>query len=495
MSELPILSITILLPLISAVYITFFISQSKSPNKQIYAMYVAVLCGALTLLSTIYLLIKFDVTKNSFQFVERYSWFAPFGLEFHVGVDGISLYFIFLTALLTLICIIASIFTVKKQIKEFLLCFMLLEAACIGAFISLNLLLFYLFFEIVLIPMYIIIGVFGGENRVYAAFKFFIYTFLGSVFFLLALLFIYKTTYSFEMAKLNILLPSLNIETQKILWLATFIAFAIKVPIVPFHTWLPDAHVQAPTGGSMMLAGVLLKLGTYAFLRISLPMFPDACQYFAPYVEMLSTFAIIYGSLVAFAQTDMKKVIAYSSVAHMGFVTGGIFSFTEVGVSGAVFQMISHGVISSALFLIVGILYERNHTKQIEMFGGVATVMPKLAVLFMIAMLGSIGLPGTSGFIGEFMSIFGIFSSYKVLGSIASLGIVMGAIYMLGLYKNIMFGEINNAQVRKFKDLDPYEYVALIPLILLIIYWGIIPSNLLNVINPSVQNLINIFAK
>lgn len=489
MSDLPILSISILLPLISALYITFFVSQSKSARKQIYAMYVAILSSILTLISTIYLVLTFDtISSYQFQFVERYKWIDSIGLEFYVGVDGLSIYFIFLTALLTFICIVASLFTVKKYIKEFLLCFLLLESFCIGAFSALNLLLFYGFFEVILIPMYLIIGVWGGGNRIYAAVKFFLYTFLGSVFLLVALIYIYSSYNTFDIAELS---TKMNPEfgVGKFLWLAMFISFAVKVPMIPFHTWLPDAHVQAPTAGSVMLAGILLKLGGYAFLRVMLPLLPDATIYFAPYVMWLSGFAVIYASFVALAQEDMKKMIAYSSVAHMGYVTAGIFSLTTSGMTGAVFQMISHGVISSALFLVVGMLYERHHTKEISKYGGVAASMPVLATFFMIAMLGSVGLPGLSGFIGEFLSILGAFEVNSIVGIMCAFGVIIGAVYMLKLYKLVMFGEVTNKSIIKFKDLELYEKAAMIPLIGLVIYIGIKPECILSVINVPIEHL------
>ena len=493
MLDLPILSISILLPLFSALYITFFISQSRSERKQIYAVYVAILSSVLTLIATTYLLFSFDKYQDSFQFVERYRWVDKIGLEYFVGVDGLSLFFIFLTALLSLVCIVASLFTIKKYIKEFLLCFLLLESFCIGAFSSLNLLLFYGFFEVILIPMYIIIGVWGGENRIYAAVKFFLYTFWGSVFFLLALIYIYTQTGTFNIIELSTLLPQLPCGVQKILWIAMFISFAVKVPIPPFHTWLPDAHVQAPTAGSVMLAGILLKLGGYAFLRISLPMFPSASEAFSEYVIWISSFALVYASLVAYVQTDMKKMIAYSSVAHMGYVTGGIFSFTEKGINGAIFQMISHGLISSALFLVVGILYDRHHTKEISKYGGVAASMPILATLFMIAMLGSIGLPGLSGFIGEFLSIAGIYEVNPLMGVICAFGVVLGAIYMLKLYKAVIFGQVTNQDVARFEDLYLYEKAALIPLIILVIYIGIFPSDVLRIIQLPVIKIADLY--
>ncbi|MFP3011494.1 MAG: NADH-quinone oxidoreductase subunit M [Rickettsia sp.] len=490
MLELPIISISIFLPLISVLYILLFISQSKKADKAIYVMYVAVLSSILTFISTIYILIEFDSSNPAYQFVERYTWLDKIGLEFHVGVDGISIFFVALTSFLTLICTIGSLFTVKKYIKEYLICFLLMESFCIGAFTSVNLLLFYLFFEAILVPMYIIIGVWGGENRIYAALKFFLYTFFGSVFFLLSLIYIYSKIHSFDLIYISELTYNIPLFAQQILWWAIFIAFAVKIPMIPFHTWLPDAHVQAPTSGSVILAGILLKLGGYGFLRVLLPLFPSISQEFAIYVIYLSVIAIIYASLVALAQKDMKKMIAYSSIAHMGYVTIGIFSFTEAGVSGAIFQMLSHGMISSCLFLIVGTLYERLHTKEIAKYGGVASKMPVLATFFMIAMLGSVGLPGTSGFIGEFLSLLGIYKVNVIATFIAALGIILGAVYMLKLYKEVMLGEITNKEIMHFRDLYKYEIISIAPLILLIIYFGLMPSSILNVFRLSVENLL-----
>ena len=490
MLELPIISITIFLPLISVLYILLFISQSKKPDKQIHIMYVAVLSSILTFISTIYILIEFDSSNPAYQFVERYSWLDKIGLEFYVGIDSISIFFVSLTSFLTLICIVGSLFTVKKYIKEYLVCFLLMESFCIGAFTSINLLLFYLFFEVILVPMYIIIGVWGGENRIYAAVKFFLYTFFGSVFFLLSIIYIYSKIHSFDLSNIGEFTNNFPLHVQQILWWAIFIAFAIKIPMIPFHTWLPDAHVQAPTSGSVILAGILLKLGGYGFLRVLLPLLPNASQEFAIYVIWLSVIAIIYASLVALAQKDMKKMIAYSSIAHMGYVTIGIFSFTDSGVSGALFQMLSHGIISSCLFLIVGTLYERLHTKEIAKYGGVASKMPVLATFFMIAMLGSVGLPGTSGFIGEFLSLLGIYKVNVIATFVAALGIILGAVYMLKLYKEVMLGEITNKEIINFRDLYSYEIISIVSLILLIIYFGLMPSSILNVFHLSVENLL-----
>lgn len=494
MLGLPILFITIILPLISAFYIGLFITQSSSPNKRLYSMYVAILSSILTLICSATLLLRFDPEDANYQFVEHYSLVDQIGLEFYIGLDGISVYFVFLSAFLTLICIVASLFTIQKQIKEYLLCFLLLESFCIGAFSSLNLLLFYLFFEAILIPMYLIIGIWGGQERMHAAIKFFLYTLFGSVFFLLTLIYIYISFHTFSIPLLTNLMPELSLNIQRIIWLAVFIAFAVKVPMIPFHTWLPDAHVQAPTAGSMMLAGILLKLGAYGFLRISLPMLPVASFEMQDYVMILSAVTVVYASFNALAQVDMKKMIAYSSIAHMGYVTAGIFSFTALGINGAIFQMISHAIISSALFLIVGILYERNHTKMIDQYGGVANKMPHLAVLFMVSMLGSIGLPGTSGFIGEFFSVLGILKVNIWYAIISATGVIFGALYMLKLYKEVMLGKIGES-VMNFSDLKSYEIIALLPLVVLIIYFGIVPSDIFDIIDLAVQHLTQVYDK
>lgn len=491
-SNIPILSITILLPLISAFYIGFFIGRSNLDNKETHAIYVAILASSLTMISAISLMLGFDKNVSDFQFVEQYNWVDSIGLEFFVGVDGISIYFVLLTAFLSLLSIIASLFTVQKKIKEFLVCFLLLESFCIGAFCSLNLLLFYGFFEATLIPMCLIIGVWGDKNRVYASIKFFLYTFAGSVFLLLSLIYIYVKSGTFDITELPNYLKHLPLERQQLLWFGIFIATAVKIPMVPFHTWLPDAHVQAPTSGSVMLAGVLLKLGGYAMLRIIIPMFPNATESFSIYVLWLSGIAVIYASFVAFAQSDMKKMIAYSSIAHMGYVTGGIFSCSISGISGAVFQMISHGIISAALFLTIGILYERHKTKEISYYGGVSVSMPLLSFYFMIFTLGAIGLPGLSGFVGEFLSIVGIFSADIITGVVCSFGVILSALYMLVLYKRVFLGSASDA-VLKFRDLCIVENLVLLPLAILVIYFGIKPNSILSIIDLSVVDLVSIY--
>ena len=364
MENFPILLITILLPLFSAAFIMLFVKQSMNPAKVLYSKYVTVLSSVLTFICSSYLIANFDFS-GGYQYVEKYEWMKSIGLDIELGVDGISVFFVFLTALLTIICIAISMLSITKNIKEFLVCFLILEGLSIGVFCSTNLLLFYIFFEAILIPMYIIIGVWGGENRVYATIKFFLYTLLGSVLFLVNIIYLFTEFGTLSIPALVKLAPTLDHNVQIYLWLAAFVAFAVKVPMPPFHTWLPDAHVQAPTAGSVMLAGILLKIGGYGFIRVSLPMFPYPSYEFAPIVMGLSVFAIIYGSFVAIAQKDMKKMIAYSSIAHMGYVTAGIFSFTLEGMTGAIFQMISHGVTSSALFMVVGVLYDRLHTKVI----------------------------------------------------------------------------------------------------------------------------------
>jgi len=471
-----ILSVLIFLPLISAV----FLLPLKAKNTLFYFSY-GCFFSIINFLLSVFAIIAYDWHKGGFQFQSIFKIFAETDIKYFVGVDGLAITMIFLTTLLTPICFIISYKTIVKRTKEFVIAFLLIEALVIGAFSSLDLLFFYIFFEATLIPMFLVIGIWGGENRVYASYKFFIYTLAGSVFFLIGIILIFlftKTTDVIILTKtLKELLP---LNYQVALFALFFASFAIKVPMFPFHTWLPDAHVQAPTAGSVILAGILIKLGAFGFLRFSLPFFPLASQYFADTIFILSVIAIIYGSFVALMQEDMKKMIAYSSVAHMGFVTMGIFSLTHQGIEGAIFQMISHGIISSALFICVGFIYDRLHTKKIADLGGIASKMPNFALMAMIFTLGSVGLPGTSGFVGEFLTIIGVFKVNKLIALLAGLGVIFGACYMLWLYKRVWFSEIHNKKIEGLRDLDFCEFIVLLSLAIMVIALGIFPSLMSN---------------
>ncbi|MFN5351824.1 MAG: NADH-quinone oxidoreductase subunit M [Alphaproteobacteria bacterium] len=491
MINFPILSSLVLTPLIGALILFFFgrggSAKTTDDNARILGLSISIATFLLSLL--VYYL--FNANSSSFQLVEKYHWFEGLNISFSLGVDGISIFFVLLTALLIPICILASFNSIGEQVKEFIIAFLVLEALVLGVFLSLDIFVFYVFFEASLIPMYLIIGIWGGNNRVYASIKFFLYTLAGSLLFLVAIIYIYTRFQTSDIRELFELVPQLSSKEQAWLWLAFFASFAVKVPMFPFHTWLPDAHVQAPTAGSVILAGILLKLGGYGFLRFSLPMLPVASYEFAPFVGWLSVIAIIYTSFVALAQTDMKKMIAYSSVAHMGFVTLGIFSFTQTAIEGAIFQMISHGLISSALFLCVGVLYDRFHTKEISAFGGLTERMPNFALIFMIFTLGSIGLPTTSGFVGEFLVLIGVFTKSKLFAILASTGVVLGACYMLWLYKRVMFGELTKKELRKAEDLNRNEFIVFIPLVFLTVLLGIYANIILDTLHPAVENLIN----
>lgn len=484
-----ILSVITFLPLIGAALIMLLVRGDDSANQS-RAKFTALWTTLITFGVCLYMWKFYDSSSSAYQFVEHYKWLSSYNISYHLGVDGISIYFVILNCLLMPVCILAS-WHIEKRVKEYMVLFLLLQTFVNGVFASLDLVMFYILFEGMLIPMYLIIGIWGGDRRVYAAFKFFLFTLLGSVLFLVGILYLYNQFGTSSIPELAEKAPTLSLAIQQWLWLAMFASFAVKVPMWPVHTWLPDAHVQAPTAGSIILAGILLKLGGYGFLRLSLPFLPEASHYFAPMVIVLSIIAIIYTSLVALVQEDMKKLIAYSSVAHMGFVTLGIFSFTKQGVEGAIFQMISHGLVSGALFMCVGVLYERMHTKEIAKYGGVTQKMPYFAFLFMIFTMASVGLPGTAGFVGEFLTLNGIFIANTVAAAFAATGVVLGAAYMLWLYRRVMFGEIVNHEVQKLTDINPREAVCLIVLAVLVMVSGIYPEILLGGFRESVAGLLD----
>jgi len=484
--DFPLLSLVTFLPLAGAVLL-MLLKGDEAVVASKSRMIALVITGATFFLS-LPIMLGFDPTVTDFQFIEKKVWFEQYGISYHMGIDGISLFFVMLSTFLTPLCILASWKSITTRVREYMIAFMMLETFMIGTFCALDAVLFYVFFEGVLIPMFIIIGVWGGARRVYSSFKFFLYTLLGSVLMLVALITMILLAGT---ADIPVLMGyDFSPELQTWLWVAFFASFAVKMPMWPVHTWLPDAHVEAPTAGSVILAGVLLKMGGYGFLRFSLPMFPDASEFFAPMVFALSVIAIIYTSLVALVQTDMKKMIAYSSVAHMGFVTLGIFTMNTQGIEGAIFQMISHGVISAALFLSIGVVYDRLHTRDINRYGNLAKNMPVFACVFIILMLGSVGLPGTSGFVGEFLALLGAFQVNTVVGTIASLGVVLGAVYMLHLGRKLVFGPKVNDDAAAMTDLDLREKLIFLPLIVLVIWLGIAPSYVLDRIAPSVANIV-----
>ncbi|MDC1124353.1 NADH-quinone oxidoreductase subunit M [Pelagibacteraceae bacterium] len=480
----PILSTLIFLPLISS----FFIFLSKDIKNNNSAVYISLFSSLATFLLSLFVWYSLDPTSSDFQFLEEKNWINNF-IKFKLGVDGISILFIVLTTLITPICIISCINSVKVRVKEFLIAILILETFMIGVFCSLDLVVFYIFFEAGLIPMFLIIGVWGGPRRVYSAFKFFLFTLLGSVLMLVAIIAIYWITGTTDVTEIyKIQIPS---DYQNLLWLGFFSSFAVKMPMWPVHTWLPDAHVEAPTAGSVILAAILLKMAGYGFLRFSIPMFPLASEYFMPLIYTLSIIAIIYTSLVALMQEDMKKLIAYSSVAHMGYVTLGIFTFTKQGIEGSIFQMISHGLISAALFLCVGVVYDRLHSRMISTYGGLVNHLPKYSFLFIVFALAGLGLPGTSGFLGEFLVLTGAFQKNYLVSMLATFGVVLGAAYMLWLTKRVIFGNTNNNEIKNLKDINNLEALMLITLAILVILFGFYPSPLMDTLNISVNNLIN----
>ena len=487
MSDFPILSLVTFLPLVGA----FFILLIRGDNEVVArnARMTALWTSSITFFLSLLLWTGFDRESAAFQFVEKNPWIESFDISYHMGVDGISVLFVLLSTLLTPICVLASWDAIKVRVREYMIAFLVLETLMVGMFCALDFVLFYIFFEGVLIPMFLIIGVWGGQRRVYAAFKFFLYTLTGSVLMLLAILAIYLQAGTTDVPTL--LKYALPGDIQYWLWLAFFASFAVKVPMWPVHTWLPDAHVEAPTAGSVILAGVLLKMGAYGFLRFSVPMLPIATDFFTPMVFSLSIIAVIYTSLVALVQLDMKKLIAYSSVAHMGFVTLGIFTLNQQGVTGAIFQMLSHGIVSAALFLCVGVIYDRMHTREIVRYGGLAERMPVYAFFFMIFMLASVGLPGTSGFVGEILILVGLFQVSTWAATLAATGVILGAAYMLWLYRRVIFGKLTKDDLKSIMDMNRREVAVFTPLLVLTILMGVYPGPFLEIIEVSVANLVD----
>ena len=485
MASWPILSVTTFLPLLGAIFLMAL--RGEDPAIARNARWVAMWTTLLTLAISLILVMRFDPGSSEFQFVERKPWLAG-TISYHMGVDGISLPFVILTTALMPICILASWRPIQKRVKEYMIAFLVLETLMVGTFSALDLTLFYLFFEGGLIPMFLIIGVWGGPRRVYASFKFFLYTFLGSVLMLLAIMAVYWDAGTTDIPTLMHHAFPRNLQTWA--WLAFFASFAVKMPMWPVHTWLPDAHVEAPTAGSVILAAILLKMGGYGFLRFSLPMFPAASQEFAPLIFTLSVVAIVYTSLVALVQEDMKKLIAYSSVAHMGFVTMGIFAVTAQGVGGGIFQMVSHGIVSGALFLCVGVVYDRMHTREIAAYGGLVNRMPLYAAAFMVFTLANVGLPGTSGFVGEFLTLIGTFRINTPVATLATIGVILSAAYALWLYRRVIFGRLDKRSLAGILDLEWREMATLAPLVILTILFGVYPKLVLDISQVSVTALI-----
>ncbi|MDP7457015.1 MAG: NADH-quinone oxidoreductase subunit M [Alphaproteobacteria bacterium] len=489
MTHIPILSLITLLPVLGALFIFTIRGDEEMVVRN--SRQLALWTSLVTFIISVVLILLFDPDTAGFQFVETKQWISGLGIQYYMGVDGISVWFVLLSTFLTPLCVLASWASIRSHVKEYMIAFLVLETMMVGMFCALDFVLFYLFFEGVMIPMFLIIGVWGGPRRIYAAFKFFLYTLAGSVLMLIAVLTLYVVVGKTDIPAL--MQARIDPSLQYWLWLAFFASFAVKVPMWPVHTWLPDAHVEAPTAGSVILAGVLLKMGAYGFLRFSLPMLPEASLFFQPLIFTLSAVAIIYTSLVALAQEDMKKLIAYSSVAHMGFVTIGIFTVNLQGIEGALFQMLSHGIISSALFLCVGVLYDRIHSRDIASYGGLVHRMPAYALVFMVFTLGALGLPGTSGFIGEFLSLLAAYQVNRLLAVLASTGMVLGAVYMLWLYRRVMLGLLEKEELKSILDLNRREVAVFAPLVVLVLWMGIYPEYFLGFMHASAENLVDKF--
>jgi len=483
-------------PLLGAVILLFFKEEQKNLIR-----WFAVAVSTVTFLISILIFSKFDSSLSTFQFTEKIQWIKSLNISYSVGIDGISMLLILLTTFITPLTLVSSWSSIKEKVKLFTFFMLLLEFAMLGVFVSLDLFLFYIFWEAMLIPMYFIIGIWGGERRIYASVKFFIFTMAGSLLMLVAIIWltVYASSqlghFTSDIVELYSIGPTIPVQIQRYMFLAFFISFAIKVPLFPLHTWLPDAHVEAPTAGSVILAGVLLKMGTYGLLRFNLPLFPQSTVYFAPYVSVLAVIGIIYGALVAMIQKDMKKLVAYSSVSHLGFVVLGIFALTPEAVQGAVIQMINHGLSTGALFLLVGVIYERTHTREIAYYGGIAKLVPIYATILMIVSLSSIGLPGLNGFIGEFLILLGSFKS-QVLNSywfviFGATGVIFAAVYLLWMYERVVWGKVTNPKLEGLKDMNTRELVVLIPILIFIVWIGVYPSTFLNVSASATQSILH----
>ncbi len=491
--NLPILSTVIFMPLLGSLPL-FFVKKERVEFIRGWALFVTIL----TFLASLSLYFNFDQNSADFQFQERISWIHELGISYHVGVDGISLWLLLLTTFLGPITVLCSWSAITERVRDYMICLLILETGILGVFSSLDLFLFYVFWESQLIPMYLLIGIWGSQNRIYAALKFVIYTMAGSLMMLVAIMYLYffhkNQAGFFSMDLLDLYKLNIPYSIQLILFIAFFLAFAFKVPMFPFHTWLPDAHVEAPTAGSVILAGILLKMGTYGFLRFNIPMFTEASIDLAPFMYILAVTGIIYGALVSMVQPDLKKLVAYSSVSHLGFVMLGIFAFTIQGIQGGILQMVNHGLSTGALFLIVGILYERRHTRLIAQFGGLSKVIPRFAAIFMIVALSSIGLPGLNGFVGEFLIILGTFISSNPYSTIAAVlaasGVIFAAVYMLWMFQRVMFGKIIHEENRYIKDLNFREFAYLIPVLLFIIWIGVYPVTFLKPMEGSVKGIV-----